>query len=210
MSSTQEERTNMRVAEGAESELLTEAEIDMLIQMIDVTVEVEEEEAASAAEILLDADAVLDFDHLLDLCGEDETIRGGDDDVLVNRCMGCARDMGDTNPRQLCGKIVCLLAKEEEEELLEVVTNTQSEAMEEELISTSARAMEDDNMVTIDDILEASNIQLMVEVGPTIEIPMPEDQTDFDIEYDAAFTSLVDWGQPTHEEMIELLEGVSF
>jgi hypothetical protein len=39
-----------------------------------------------------------------------------EDTVVKNRCMECGVDMGDMNPRQLCGKLYCFMKSSESAE----------------------------------------------------------------------------------------------
>ena len=60
----------------------------------------------------------IDFDYLLLLDQENIHICSeidNEEDILY-LCMNCGRDIGALNPRQLCGKVACLMDDEEEEE----------------------------------------------------------------------------------------------
>ncbi len=199
---------NMRATEAAEegeSVLITESEIDMLVRMIEAA----EEGVATEAETTPNVTPILDFERLLEELRREEDDH--DDAPLVNRCTSCARDMGDANPRQLCGKTVCLLANEEEDRLERITIDARSEAMreEEDLAASINAGGAMDETVTIEDILASAGLQLLVQEQP-IAIPMVEEEVYFEIEYDALFSSLVDWGEPSHEEMARLMDDIDF
>ena len=70
---------------------------------------------------------ILDFDDYLlnDMCGESF----GDDDVLINLCVICGRDMGSANPRQMCGKTYCMLEDEDSEEKMTTLMHSEEITM---------------------------------------------------------------------------------
>ncbi len=82
-----------------------------------------EEEEATIEEARSDqsvaAGTILDFDYLLsNMYDDDGESFGDDDDVLINLCVICGRDMGSANPRQMCGKTYCMLEDSEETTLM--------------------------------------------------------------------------------------------